>query len=509
MSLFKAVTLPVLFVVLFTCGVSAQLKYEFRGAWIATVVNIDWPSRKGLATEQQQQEYKDMLDALQREGMNAVIVQVRPSADALYPSQYEPWSEYLTGVQGRLPEPYYDPLQFMIDEAHKRGMEFHAWINPYRAVFNTKTSSVSPSHVTRKHPDWFFTYGTGKYFNPGLPVVMDYVTAVVRDIIGRYDIDGLHLDDYFYPYRIGSLDFPDQQAYNKYGKGLSKDDWRRANCDSVIKRIHEMVLETKPGIKFGVSPFGVWRNKSRDPMGSDTRAGVSNYDDLYADILLWLQKGWIDYVTPQLYWPTGHNLCDFETLVKWWSDHTYGKQLYIGHGVYNVYETRSAAWRNPKELPKEINILRNYSNVQGSVYFSAKDILKNPNGWADSLQDNFYRYPALIPPAAWIDTTPPPSPVIDKITLEGQGAVTITGHGVNTTEEVVKNYVLYIAGSKKALGSLPILIVPALDRVKQTFTFNVPASLLPKAGQTVYMAVSSVDKENNESAVSNVMEYKK
>lgn len=509
MSLVKAIILPVLFVVIFNCRTSAQLKYEFRGAWIATVVNIDWPSHKGLTTEQQEEEYTDMLDRLQHDGINAVVVQVRPAADALYPSQYEPWSEYISGIQGRAPEPYYDPLQFMIEEAHKRSMEFHAWINPYRAVFNTKTSSVSPTHITRKHPDWFFTYGTGKYFNPGLPVVMDYVTAVVRDIIGRYDIDGLHLDDYFYPYRIGNKDFPDQQAYLRYGKGMDKDDWRRSNCDSVIKRIHDMVLETKPGLKFGVSPFGVWRNKSRDPMGSDTRAGVSNYDDLYADILLWLQKGWIDYVAPQLYWAIGHPLCDYETLVKWWNSHTYGRQLYIGHAISNATENPKGAWRTHGELPNQINILRDYDNVNGSIFFSAKDVLQNPNGWADSLHDDFYKYPALVPPAAWIDTTAPPSPVIEKISLEPQGAITITGYEANTTEEVVKNYVLYIAASKKALRTLPIMIVPALDKVKHSFTFNVPANLLPKNGQQVYIAVTSVDKENNESAISNVMEYKK
>jgi len=451
-----------------------------------------------------------MLDRLQRDGINAVVVQIRPAADAFYPSQYEPWSEYLTGVQGRTPEPYYDPLQFMIDEAHKRSMEFHAWLNPYRAVFNTKTSSVSPSHVTRKHPEWFVTYGTGKYFNPGLPVVMQYVTDIVRDIVGRYDIDGLHMDDYFYPYRIGTKEFPDQQAYLKYGKGMGKDEWRRSNCDSIIKRVHDIILDTKPGIKFGVSPFGVWRNKSRDPMGSDTRAGVDNYDDLYADILLWLQKGWIDYVTPQLYWAIGHPLCDFETLVKWWNDHAYGKQLMIGHAVSNATENPKGPWRTTTELPDEINITRNYSNVNGSVFFSAKDVLQNPNGWGDSLHNNFYRYPALMPPAAWIDTTPPPPPQIVKIigNEDERGSIVITGHEVNTTEEVVKNYVLYISSNANSLGRQPLMITPALDKVNHTFSFTVPQHLIPKNTPSYFIAVTSVDRENNESDLSNVMELK-
>ena len=218
---------------------------------------MDWPSRKGLPVEEQKEEYIDMLDSLQHIGINAVIVQVRPAADAFYPSQYEPWSEYLGGVQGAPPSPYYDPLQFMIDEAHKRNMEFHAWLNPYRAVFNLKTSSVSPTHITRIHKDWFVTYGNTKYFNPGLPEVMQYVTNIVKDIVTRYDVDAIHMDDYFYPYRITGKEFPDGAAYRKYGNGLTKDEWRRSNCDSIIKMIHEAIVNIKPGIKFGDQ--SVWR----------------------------------------------------------------------------------------------------------------------------------------------------------------------------------------------------------------------------------------------------------
>lgn len=508
MNVCKAAFLVVFTSVFLLLAGNAQPKYEFRGAWIATVVNIDWPSKKGLTTAQQQQEYKDILDGLQRDGMNAVVVQVRPAADAFYQSQYEPWSEYLTGVQGRVPAPFYDPLQFMIEEAHKRNMEFHAWINPYRAVFNVSTSSVAANHITRRHPEWFFTYGSGKYFNPGLPVVTQYVADVVRDIIRRYDIDALHMDDYFYPYRIGTKDFPDQQAYLQYGKGLSKDAWRRSNCDSVIKRVHDIVLDTKPGIKFGVSPFGVWRNKSRDPMGSDTRAGVSNYDDLYADILLWLQKGWVDYVAPQLYWPIGHNLCDFETLVKWWNDHSYGKQLLIGHAAVNAAESRLAAWHSPGEIPNEVKILRSYPNVQGSIYFSAKDVLRNPNGWGDSLANNYYRYPALIPPATWIDTTPPSAPMVIKFNRSetSPGTWLVQGKEDNATEEIVKSYVLYIETDKNELGRRPFKIIPDTDKANHNFVFYVQQALLPN--QPYYIAVTSIDKENNESDLSNVMEIK-
>ena len=242
-----------------------------------------------LTTEQQQQSFINILNQQQKIGINAVIVQIRPSADAFYASKYEPWSEFLTGKQGVAPSPYYDPLKFMIDETHKRGMEFHAWINPYRAVFSP-TSSIDPNHITKKHPDWFLKYGDKKYFNPGLPQVMQYLTNIVKDIITRYDVDGIHMDDYFYPYRIAGKEFPDYQAYLQYGRGLSIDAWRRSNCDTVIKMIHDVILDYNPLIKFGISPFGVWRNSSVDARGSNTKAGQTCYDDLYADILLWLKK---------------------------------------------------------------------------------------------------------------------------------------------------------------------------------------------------------------------------
>lgn len=386
--------------------------YEFRGVWIATVVNIDWPSKKTLSVDQQKAEFIRILDLHQRNGMNAVVVQVRPAGDALYPSKYEPWSEFLTGTQGLPPSPYYDPLEFMISETHKRGMEFHAWLNPYRAVFNVLSSSISPSHITKTKPEWFLLYGGKKYFNPSLPEVRQHLATVVRDIASRYDIDGIHLDDYFYPYPIAGREFPDQKDYLKYGKGLSKEDWRRSNCDSIILLIHNIVRSVKPFVKFGISPFGVWRNKRQDAMGSDTRSGPTNYDDLYADILLWLQKGWIDYVVPQLYWERGHKLCDYDVLLDWWNQYTYGKHLYIGHGIERAGS--NTAWKNNNEIPMQIQGLRSYPTTQGSLYFSSKVFEKNPLGWNDSLRNHYYRYPALVPPMPWIDNSIPAQPLIQK-----------------------------------------------------------------------------------------------
>ena len=386
---------------------SQVAKPEFRAAWIATIENIDWPSKRNLSVEYQKLEFTSLLDMHVKNGLNAVIVQIRPVADAFYPSIYEPWSEYLTGTQGQAPKPFYDPLQFMIEETHKRGMEFHAWLNPYRAVFNTSRSSVAVTHPTRTHKDWFVTYGDRsgykKYFDPGNPEARAFVTNVVRDIVERYDVDGIHLDDYFYPYPVAGKDFPDGSSYRRFGNGMGKDEWRRSNVDSAIENISRAIKKEKPWVKFGVSPFGVWRNFSDDPEGSKTRAGVTNYDDLYADILLWLEKGWIDYVAPQLYWEIGHRLADYTTLIDWWSKHTYGRHCYIGIGLYRATEpNRPAAWRDKTMLPRMIELGRNTPNIEGQIYFSSKSFINNPNGWCDSLRQNYYKEKVLTPAMSWL-----------------------------------------------------------------------------------------------------------
>ena len=386
--------------------------FEFRGVWVATVVNIDWPSKAGLSNDLQKKEFIDLLEMHQKNGMNAIIMQVRPAGDAFYPSTLEPWSEFLTGKQGLPPSPFYDPLQFMIAETHKRGMEFHAWINPYRAVFNAKKSSVAPNHLTKTHPNWFVEYDNKQIFNPGLPEVWQHTNRVVRDLVSRYDIDAIHLDDYFYPYKVPGKEFNDEATYKKYSRGLNKEDWRRSNCDTIIKQISATIHNTKPGVQFGISPFGVWRNKSKDPSGSNTKAGVTNYDDLYADIMLWLQKGWIDYVIPQLYWEHGHPLADYDELVNWWNQHNYNRNLYIGHGVYRAGS--SPAWRNGSEIPYQIKQLRTLQNTRGSAFFSSVNFKSNPNHWNDSLQNHYYKKPALQPTMPWLVQYEVAAPVVNK-----------------------------------------------------------------------------------------------
>ena len=391
-------------VVFFAHAQSPQ--YEFRGVWVASVSNIDWPLPNQYRPDLQKAEFIRQLDMHQRNGMNAIIGQVRPAADALYPSPYEPWSQWLTGVQGQAPSPYYDPLQFMIEESHKRGFEFHAWLNPYRANFSVGKASIAPNHITKLYPEWFLEYGGKLYFDPGNLEAQDWVINVVRDIVRRYDVDAIHMDDYFYPYRVPGKDFPDTASYRMYGNGMNKEDWRRSNVDSIIVAIADVIKEEKPWVKFGISPFGVWRNQDKDPMGSPTKAGVTNYDDLYADVIKWMRLGWIDYLTPQLYWERGHRLVAYETLVDWWSKHAYGRHMYIGHGIYRALEKNSKAWHNKAELPKQIELLREYPTIQGSVYFSSKTFYKNPNGWNDSLQNNYYRVRAEVPPMEWLPKKP-------------------------------------------------------------------------------------------------------
>ncbi len=374
---------------------AAQNKPELRAVWVATVSNIDWPSAGNNNPDSQRAEFIKLLDMHKANGMNAIVAQVRPATDAFYPSPYEPWSQWLTGKQGQPPSPYYDPLKFMIDETHKRGMEFHAWMNPYRATFNINSSSVSATHITKLHPEWFLTYGDTRYFDPGNKEVLQYVANVVKDVVSRYNVDAVHFDDYFYPYRIAGKEFPDDASYQLYGKGMNKDDWRRSNVDSIIVMLHSTIKKANSQCQFGISPFGVWRNADKDPEGSNTHAGQTNYDDLYADILLWLKKDWIDYVAPQLYWEFGHKAAPFEVLVDWWSKHTYGKNCYIGLGIYRAGS--NDAWKDKTQLPKQIELIRNTPNINGMIFFSSKSFNNNPNGWNDSLRTNYFATPVPTP----------------------------------------------------------------------------------------------------------------
>ena len=427
---------------LFTLNTQAQTnlppKREFRAVWIATVGNIDWPSKQGLPAEQQQQEFVDLLERSKRNGLNAVIVQIRPSADALYDSPFENWSRYLSGKQGQPPMPFYDPLTFMIKECHDRCMEFHAWFNPYRALVDATKNPNTPEHITHTHPEWFLNYGGKKYFDPGLPEVRAYFTKIVLDVVSRYDIDAVHFDDYFYPYRIAHVEFPDFRSYAKYGLDYpSKDDWRRDNVNKLIENLSKKIKELKPYVKFGISPFGVWRNIAKDPDGSYTTAGQTNYDDLYADVILWLKKGWIDYILPQLYWENGHRAADYTELLRWWGQHAFSRHLYIGHGLYQVGVSTKACWRSMNEIDMQVEKLRANNKVQGSAYYSANAFKKDKCNLNYSMQYDINSKPALLPVMNWIDNTAPQSPQV-KMTRNKDGKKQLQWTVVNPKQEALQ-----------------------------------------------------------------------
>ena len=401
--------LCVFFLLLMAGGVFAQVqtgsaypKREFRAAWIQSVNG----QFRGMPTEKLKQNLIGQLNSLQKAGINAIIFQVRPEADALYASRLEPWSRFLTGVQGKAPEPYWDPMQFMIDECHKRGMEFHAWINPYRTKTTLK-SELAPNHVYNIHPEWFVTYGDQLYFDPALPESRRHICMVVSDIVSRYDVDAIHMDDYFYPYPIKGKDFPDDASFARFGGGFSnKGDWRRSNVNVLIKKLHETIREIKPWVKFGVSPFGIYRNESSDPLGSKTK-GLQNYDDLYADVLLWAREGWIDYNIPQIYWHIGHPVADYETLVKWWARNTENRPLFIGQSVMNTVQNADPKNPSINQLPRKMVLQRAYQTIGGSCQWPASAVVENAGKYRDALIAEYHKYPALPPVFDFMDNEAP------------------------------------------------------------------------------------------------------
>jgi uncharacterized lipoprotein YddW (UPF0748 family) len=375
-----------------------SIRREFRGAWVASVSNIDWPSRPGLSTAEQQNELLDILDRAADVGLNAVILQVRPAADALYPSKYEPWSEYLTGEMGRAPDPRWDPLAFAVHEAHARGLELHAWFNPYRARNADAESPAAASHISRTHPELVRRYGKYLWMDPGEPAVQEHSLRVILDVVRRYDIDGVHIDDYFYPYREsnrrgGYIPFPDDRSWRRYrraGGTLARDDWRRRNVDTFVRRLYEGIKDEKPWVKFGVSPFGIWR-----PGHPAEVRGLDAYEQLFADSRKWLAKGWLDYFTPQLYWPIDAPAQSYPTLLEWWVEqNAKGRHVWPGN-----YTSRSAGLATPNwpsaELVEQVRLTRAQAGATGNVHFSMTALM--PRAAAPPAID----LAALMPTTFW------------------------------------------------------------------------------------------------------------
>ncbi|MFJ8505350.1 glycoside hydrolase family 10 protein [Streptomyces avermitilis] len=372
---------------------------ELRGMWLATVANRDWPSRAGLTPAEQRAELLAHLDTAVRRRLNAVFFQVRPTADALWPSPYEPWSQYLTGTQGK--DPGWDPLGTAVKEARARGLELHAWFNPYRIANHTDPARLVASHPARLHPDWAVPYGGKLYYNPGLPEVRAFVQDAMLDAVRRYRVDGVHFDDYFYPYPVAGQTFDDDAAYAAHGADFpDRASWRRHNIDRLVSETAALIRKVRPAARFGISPFGVWRNAATDPLGSDTRAGVQTYDDLYADTRTWVRERWIDYICPQVYWNIGFAAADYAKLVPWWAAVAKGTgvRLYVGEALYKAGDpAQPAAWQDPVELSRHLTLAKRYPQVRGHVFFSAKEVAADRIGALARVVADHYQQPAKPP----------------------------------------------------------------------------------------------------------------
>lgn len=436
-------TLLLTFLLLWPCVTAQNLlpKREFRGAWIQ-IINGQF---EGMSRDQMQANLTHQLNVLQQCGVNAIMFQVRGEADAMYASPYEPWSRFLTGRQGTAPNPYWDPLAWMITECHKRGMELHAWINPFRA--KTKgTKELALNHPYVKHPERFFEYDGLYLFDPGLNENRRYICQIAADIVRRYDVDGIHMDDYFYPYPVAGMTIPDQATYITHKNGIDNvDDWRRYNVNLFIEMMHDSIRAVKPWVKFGVSPFGIYHNvqPGSNIPGSNTR-GLQNYDNLYADVLYWINKGWVDYNIPQIYWEIGHKAADYEELIKWWSRFAGGRPLFIGQDVERT--VRAADLKNPQrnQMSAKFGLQRSLRGIQGSCLWYSAAVVRNEGNYATALQKNYHRTPALQPLFPFIDDEAPGKPRKLKTMWMPNGYYLFWTAPKGTQEmDMARNYVVY------------------------------------------------------------------
>lgn len=436
-------TLLLTFLLLWPCVTAQNLlpKREFRGAWIQ-IINGQF---EGMSRDQMQANLTHQLNVLQQCGINAIMFQVRGEADAMYASPYEPWSRFLTGRQGTAPNPYWDPLAWMITECHKRGMELHAWINPFRA--KTKgTKELALNHPYVKHPERFFEYDGLYLFDPGLNENRRYICQIAADIVRRYDVDGIHMDDYFYPYPVAGMTIPDQATYITHKNGIDNvDDWRRYNVNLFMEMMHDSIRAVKPWVKFGVSPFGIYHNvqPGSNIPGSNTR-GLQNYDNLYADVLYWINKGWVDYNIPQIYWEIGHKAADYEELIKWWSRFAGGRPLFIGQDVERT--VRAADLKNPQrnQMSAKFGLQRSLRGIQGSCLWYSAAVVRNEGNYATALQKNYHRTPALQPLFPFIDEEAPGKPRKLKTMWMPNGYYLFWTAPKGTQEmDVARNYVVY------------------------------------------------------------------
>lgn len=478
-------------------------KRELRGAWLTTHLSLDWPNRTHTP-QQQQNTLTAFMDHQKQTGINAFYFQVRSQSDAMYASSFEPWSYYLTNRQGQAPSPFWDPMEFAIAESRKRGMEFHAWFNPYRAVANTanlsSTTLISNEHIARTHPEWMLTVGTVQILNPGLPEVRDYLTNVIMDVVTRYDIDGIHFDDYFYP--NGTI--PDSETFANHSRGFTNiADWRRDNVNLLIERVSKGIKEAKPWVKFGVSPTGIYRNSTNPEIGSAT-SGLQHYVSLYADSRKWLQQGWVDYLMPQLYWYIGQPGADYGILAPWWNNNAYNRHIYIGIAAYKVNNpAQGTHWANPSQVPNQVRLNRSYSNIYGEVYFRSQFLVNNQLGFRDSLRFDLYKHPALRPAMSWIDNTPPSAASSLTADRYADDSVVLKwskpAPAANELDEI-RQFVIYRSTEPEIdlENAANILAITSNDDA-----FYKDATIQP--GTHYYYTVTALDRLHNESEATNTV----
>jgi uncharacterized lipoprotein YddW (UPF0748 family) len=457
---------------------------EFRGVWVATVGNLDWPSRKGLTSKEQQAELIALLDRAAALKLNAVIFQVRPMADALYASKLEPWSEFLTGTLGQAPDPAYDPLELAVREAHARGLELHAWFNPYRAWHPSATSAAPANHLVKSRPDLARPYGKHYWLNPTSKDVQDHSVGVILDVVKRYDLDGVHIDDYFYPYpekdKEGRpIPFPDGDDWEKYrktGGALGRDDWRRDAVNRFVERMYKEVKVAKPWVKVGISPFGIWR-----PGHPEGIAGLDQYAELYADAKRWLNEGWVDYLSPQLYWPIAQEKQSYPKLLAWWADEN-SKGRHLWPGNYTSRVTGADKGWPASEIVKQIKLTRAQKGASGNVHFSMKALRGNTGGINDALK-GVYAEPALVPATPWVKEKAPERPQLEWAADRRTLTIRAAGDGVR----------LYVVRHQSA-GRWAIRLVPAEGKSVKIAFEEAPARV----------AVSAVGRAGTESELARI-----
>lgn len=483
---------------------AATPKREMRGVWISTHLSLDWPNRLHTPA-QQRAELVRILDHNKATGMNAAFLQVRSQSDAMYPSDLEPWSYYLTNNQGSAPSPAWDPLQFAIDESRKRGLEFHAWINPYRAVATAtsagNTAQYAANHVSRTHPEWMLTVGNVMILNPGLAAVREHVTSVIMDIVNRYDIDGIHFDDYFYP--AGTIN--DDAAYAADPRGFpataaGRADWRRDNINLLIAGVNERIRAAKPWVKFGVSPSGIYRSSTDPAVGSPTSNGASqHYLSNFADTRTWLRQGWLDYLAPQVYWYIGQAGSDYKLLVPWWNENAFGRHMYIGIADYKM---NTAGWLDPKQVANQIALNRAQSTVSGQIHFRHAFLAANPLGYRTDLQQNVYHRPALVPAMPWKDTATPAAPEGLAASSGDNGVVLAWAPALEARDEMekVRRFAVYRSEQRAIDVEAPGSLVGVTEAAAPAF-----ADTKAEAGKYYYYAVTALNRLSHESATSNVV----